>query len=628
MRLPTIIWLATFATLCVAEEQQSLWSWNANADESKEKQTYAVEAQNPGGSAPEDQANYNETSSALSVDDVIDTILSSTRQGRNLDGFDEVYSDPTVQDAIQKGDDSQARNLIKDKLCTLGLMQCENEENVEGKRPFLPGGDFIYAQPPNGNGPYHNQPRPPTKIMYGPPRPMPNNFGPPRKVGYVGHSSRPIYSSIPGPPIISSGPPPDFQGPIYHSKPPGPVYEGGSPYKFESYGGHSSHGHEEHHELGLGGLSGLSDGGLIHGQPKPTIVVNAHGGAALNGGPAAPSSVNVHHHYHHLDKDAAQIPSVVVPVPVPVGNGLGVAEFSSHGHHEPTGAGFSGAGSGFDYQNFKQSSANGFSGVNGGGFSGGLSSGHGGLGGPTNSGGFSSGVNGFSASSGYGAGVKPVFESVNNYDSHAAANSGPAVFGGQGSPGLGGSLNSYGQSLSGVYNGNTGSFHSGNPDYYKKALGGNSGYNSISSNKQQFAGGYAGQYGANYNGGDNYQSSESARQDNVDCVCVPFDQCPARDVFGRKGDLILPLDPRNLGTDIEALSDDENANGTASAVVRVTKEATEKKEEKEVEKDAEKTDEEPAISETKKISKRDVSEKKSDNVAKADGEAVSLYFIS
>lgn len=53
--------------------------------------------------------------------DVIDDILRSGRQGRNLEGYDEVYTDPNVQDALQTGNDTSARHYIKDRLCSLGL---------------------------------------------------------------------------------------------------------------------------------------------------------------------------------------------------------------------------------------------------------------------------------------------------------------------------------------------------------------------------------------------------------------------------------------------------------------------------------------------------------------------------
>lgn len=46
----------------------------------------------------------------------------SNRQGRNLEGYDEIYSDPNVKNALQLGNDTIARTYIRDKLCTLGLM--------------------------------------------------------------------------------------------------------------------------------------------------------------------------------------------------------------------------------------------------------------------------------------------------------------------------------------------------------------------------------------------------------------------------------------------------------------------------------------------------------------------------
>lgn len=53
---------------------------------------------------------------------MIENILVSNRQGRNLEGYDEVYSDPNVKNALQLGNDTIARTYIRDKLCTLGLM--------------------------------------------------------------------------------------------------------------------------------------------------------------------------------------------------------------------------------------------------------------------------------------------------------------------------------------------------------------------------------------------------------------------------------------------------------------------------------------------------------------------------
>lgn len=184
MSLPTIVWLAVFVTIATAYDDQSKqFSWFTNSEQtSQTKHQYKIESNT--GNENYDNNNQNDTVS-FTLDDVIETILASNRQGRNLDGFDAVYSDPTVQDALQKGDDTQARNLIKDKLCTLGLMQCDGSDGVDHKNAFLRPGELIYAQPPNAyRGPQNFQMRPPTKIMYGAPRPMPpgiingNKFGP------------------------------------------------------------------------------------------------------------------------------------------------------------------------------------------------------------------------------------------------------------------------------------------------------------------------------------------------------------------------------------------------------------------------------------------------------------------
>lgn len=192
----------------------------------------------------------------------------------NISSYDEVYSDPSVKEAIQNGDDVEARNIIKDKLCSLGLMQCDFED-VEGKRPYLHPEDLIYAQPvairPVGRPQpsVHYKPRPgpirgpgggPPGGPYGPPKPMP----PPRKVGYA--PGKPPGYGPPGKPYpgsFVSGPGPIYSSPpgnvgssqiIYSPKPPGPIYEGESsgPYDFESplHGEkiHYQHGEKIHYE--------------------------------------------------------------------------------------------------------------------------------------------------------------------------------------------------------------------------------------------------------------------------------------------------------------------------------------------------------------------------------------------
>lgn len=228
----------------------------------------------------------------------------------------------------------------------------------------------------------------------------------------------------------------------------------------------------------------------------------------------------------------------------------------------------------------------------------------------------SGGFNGFNPSGTYASGTKPIFESVNNYDGSSSL--GTSNFGTSGF----GNVNSLGSD----------SFHATNPDYYKKALKGSSGINSINGIGSYGNGGGAvgagagAQYGGLYSSGATNNYQQAARQDNLDCVCVPFDQCPARDVLGRKGDLILPLDPRNLGSDIEAISDDSNATSNGTTVTRVTKQATDKSDENADENESPLEPGSDAI-DKKKVSKREVSDNKSNDLQKADGEAVSTDCI-
>ncbi|XP_055321697.1 uncharacterized protein LOC129577895 isoform X2 [Sitodiplosis mosellana] len=574
------VWVFLLATTAVyaVDDQARLFSWSTNSEQASQvNHQYHIEAN--GGNEnynqysqqqqhQQQQQQYSQNDTApYTADDLIESILASNRQGRNLDGFDEVYSDPTVQDALQKGDDSQARNLIKDKLCTLGLMQCDglgegaSGSDIGHKNAFLRPGELIYAQPPpNGayhigsNGPYRGGPpnggfnKPPTKIIYGAPRPMPpvfvkqpQTFGPPRKVGYG-----PIYSSPPQ--FIGSSPSSGFSSPVYHSKPPGPIIDS-PPYKFDSHNGEHILTNEEFHALGLD-----SD----HHVPVKSAVNDGITGSASN-------SVNIHHHYHHLDQhDSAKAPAVIVnnPIPVPVPSApLVTGEY--HG-------GLAGNGG---FNSLSSNYQSGFKGQQ-------------------------SGFNGINPSGQYGGGSKPIFESVGNYDG-----SGPGASG-FGTSGFG-SVNSLG--------GGGGSFHSSNPDYYKKALKGGSGINSLNS----YGNGGGSSYGGIYSAGSNYQ--ESARQDNFDCVCVPYDQCPARDILGRKGDLILPLDPRNLGSDIEAYSEESNSTSN-STVKRVPKEANEPSIDEEADDDTP-VEIETTKQDVKKVSKREVAGQKSDELQKADGEA-------
>lgn len=114
--------------------------------------------------------------------------------------------------------------------------------------------------------------------------------------------------------------------------------------------------------------------------------------------------------------------------------------------------------------------------------------------------------------------------------------------------------------------------------------------------------GSGGDYQQFNNGAD---SAFGASASYEDCVCVPYDQCATINHVGRKDDLYLAIDPRNLGKDIEAESTAEvvitDGNGTMS-VVRVPKgvNATEQMEQ------AKNEQEEEVAAEVAKRNRRDV----------------------
>lgn len=163
-------------------------------------------------------------------------------------------------------------------------------------------------------------------------------------------------------------------------------------------------------------------------------------------------------------------------------------------------------------------------------------------------------------------------------------NNGPQTFGASASSLFG--ANSLGASV-GTY---------GTSGLYKKELnlgGGNSNY---------LQGSYAGNYG-----------SDVARNENYDCVCVPYDQCPTADLPGKRDDLYLAIDPRNLKSNIEALTEERvitDGNGSMT-VVRVPKEAKEDTTE-----DAK----------TEDVAERKVVKREAVNATKS-AEAVSTYFV-
>lgn len=166
------------------------------------------------------------------------------------------------------------------------------------------------------------------------------------------------------------------------------------------------------------------------------------------------------------------------------------------------------------------------------------------------------------------------------------------------SPTIGGSgLGSYGYGNGGTYGATFNDFEDYKKTFKIKTPTSNSGPSISSSspvkgyadrypayeklNGKQFASG--GQLGANQflgNGGydndyplNNGADSSFGSTSYEDCVCVPYDQCATINHVGRKDDLYLAIDPRNLDKDIEAETVEvviTDGNGTMS-VVRVPK---------------------------------------------------------
>ncbi|KAL1451878.1 hypothetical protein WDU94_006213 [Cyamophila willieti] len=222
------------------------------------------------GSKDED-AKTSEPSAQSAAGDIVEDIINSGRQGRNLQGYDEIYADEGVQNVLKSENFTQARHLIKDRLCDLGLGSCD-DESIEPKRPnYISPQEVIYAQPVGlkpvgrpitaipiksghslGLGPNYSSGGPPSysgSSFSGP------GYGPPRPIPFSASGPGPIYSR---PPNSKVG------GPIYGSPSrPSPVYE-----------------------------PNIADT-LGNADKKPVVVVNSNHGV----------QEHVHHHYHHADND-------------------------------------------------------------------------------------------------------------------------------------------------------------------------------------------------------------------------------------------------------------------------------------------------------------------------------------
>ncbi|CAL7941480.1 unnamed protein product [Xylocopa violacea] len=430
-----------------------------------------------------------------SVESVVDEILVSNRQGRNVEGFDQLYADPEVKNALQLGNDTIARTYIKDKLCSLGLMNCDD---TEGRRPYysphrgIYPQDIIYAQPVTIKPVGRPLPAIPVKRPYGSTRPGPpsSSFvssGPPPEVIYG-------VGGAPHPPSFASS----IIGPYSGYKKPGP------PSLFPSKPVYES-----------GGLSGSFEfGGSSQFIDKKQIALRPSGISDA-------VQQHVHHHYHHGEGAAA-------------GSTLAGGSFNPGSIAQ----GASSIGYGSSYGNIGTSYDVPSSGVLGAGFQD-LDDykkafkvkGNG------------NDLNGFtsSASSSNYAERYPVYEKPARDTAYGKGDSQKTgkyfTAGNYVSPNaVHASSNDY------VVSGSTNSYHYGNNEEFEN----------------DFTAGYS-----------------------SDCVCVPYEQCP-NEHAGRKDDLFLPIDPRNLNKNIEAenlegttILVEQNVNGTSTIVqVPITSETT------------------------------------------------------
>ncbi|XP_035446891.2 uncharacterized protein LOC118273840 isoform X2 [Spodoptera frugiperda] len=505
------------------------WSWGGKEDSKptdEPQQNASTLLQ--GEQLPEAQDKNLESNSTV-LDDIVDELVSR-KQGRSLGGFDDVYSDPTIKEALDAGDDAEARNLIKGRLCTLGLIQCEDEDSQE-KRTYLSPEEVIYAQPvdikpvgkPIASIPVRGPPR-----AYGPPQPMtyrprPQKI-PPKRIGYGGNV-RPGFSEKYG---VAGG---NFQFSqnSYNAHESNfvtksPIYAAQGPYAFENakpaYNKHPS-----------------------HSDTKTDTVVQQH----------------IHHHYVHEDNKEPKV--IIKPVAVPVGSvgqlnaqSLGSQSLGSQSFGSQSLGSQSLGSQSFGLHSSDIISAGGdYSSITSGGFK--------------------------PMSGGFNLDTKPIYESDTIYGSQYGHQSNKVGHNG----------NILTQGLPNQFNNNAfedqkygnglGNYASQSNEFYKKELHVGSQNNLYNQGPSTF--GQSNGYAENYH---------EAKAQNFDCVCVNYDQCPSQEVIGRRDDLYLPIDPRNKGSDISALTEEQLDNLNKTAIAAATAEST------------------ANATETKKLSKRETKE--------------------
>lgn len=96
--------LLSLNILYAAAEKE--WSWGSGSKKTESESQPKLDSSAEGSVSP----------------NVVDEIITTGRDGRMLSGFNDVYQDQDVQDAIASGNDTHARSLVRERLCGLGLM--------------------------------------------------------------------------------------------------------------------------------------------------------------------------------------------------------------------------------------------------------------------------------------------------------------------------------------------------------------------------------------------------------------------------------------------------------------------------------------------------------------------------
>lgn len=360
---------------------------------------------------------------------------------------------------------------------------------------------------------------------------------------------------------------------------PYPSHSHKHPPKRVGYGGHPRPGFSEKYGVAGGNYqfsqssaqyngheSNFVTKSPIYATPGPYAYENtkpSYNKGSSNSGSKTDSVVqqHIHHHYvHDADKD----PKVIIkPVAIPVGS-IGQLNSQSFGSQSQS------IGSHSQSTDILTAGGGDYSSITSGGFK------------PM------SGAFGFDNN-------KPIYESDTIYGSQYGHNSNKVGHNSQlltqGLPNQYANNafedQKYGNSLSG--------YASQNSEFYKKELHVGGSQNNVY-NQGPATFGQNNAYLENYH---------EAKAQGHDCVCVNYDQCPSQEIIGRRDDLYLPIDPRNKGSEIVALTEEQldNLNKTEATVAT--------------------TESSSNATETKKISKRDTKEESTTEVEK-QAEAVSV----